>query len=257
MPFRVVIPARYASSRLPGKPLADLGGKPMVVRVAERAALSGAEEIWVATDHAMVGAAAERYGFSAVMTREDHASGTDRIAEVAAELGWSDDAIVVNVQGDEPLIDPALIRQVAHELEEGSDAVMATACHPISSIEEFLNPNVVKVVCDARGHALYFSRAPMPWPRDAFAASRSELPAGLPAMRHVGLYAYRVAFLRRYGALSPSPLERFEALEQLRVLWHGFRIRVVEADHAPEAGVDTVEDLERIRCKFDVRDELA
>lgn len=253
MSFKVVIPARFASTRLPGKPLADIGGKPMVVRVAERAAQSGAEEIWVATDHAEVRLAVERQGYSAIMTREDHASGTDRIAEVAGKLGWNDDAIVVNVQGDEPLIDPALIGHVARELAQDADAAVATACHPISSVEEFLNPNVVKVVCDARGHALYFSRAPMPWPRDAFAATRSELPVGLPARRHIGIYAYRVSFLRRYGALSPSPLEHFEALEQLRVLWHGFRIRVAEIDHAPEAGVDTAEDLVRIRCKFDVR----
>jgi 3-deoxy-manno-octulosonate cytidylyltransferase (CMP-KDO synthetase) len=251
--FKVVIPARFASTRLPGKPLADIGGKPMIVRVAERAAQSGAKEIWVATDHAEVSLAVERQGYSAIMTREDHASGTDRIAEVTGKLGWSDDAIVVNVQGDEPLIDPALIGHVAHELAQDPDAAVATACHPISSVEEFLNPNVVKVVCDARGHALYFSRAPMPWPRDAFAAARSELPAGLPARRHIGIYAYRVSFLRRYGALSPSPLEHYEALEQLRVLWHGFRIRVAEIDHAPEAGVDTAEDLARIRCKFDVR----
>jgi 3-deoxy-manno-octulosonate cytidylyltransferase (CMP-KDO synthetase) len=251
--FKVVIPARFASTRLPGKPLADIGGKPMIVRVAERAAQSGAKEIWVATDHAEVRLAVERQGYSAIMTREDHASGTDRIAEVTGKLGWSDDAIVVNVQGDEPLIDPALIGHVACELARDPDAAVATACHPISSVEEFLNPNVVKVVCDARGHALYFSRAPMPWPRDAFAAARSELPAGLPARRHIGIYAYRVSFLRRYGALSPSPLEHYEALEQLRVLWHGFRIRVAEIDHAPEAGVDTAEDLARIRCKFDVR----
>jgi 3-deoxy-manno-octulosonate cytidylyltransferase (CMP-KDO synthetase) len=159
------------------------------------------------------------------------------------------------VQGDEPLIDPALIDHVARELEQCPDAAVATACHPISSVEEFLNPNVVKVACDARSHALYFSRAPIPWPRDAFAATRSELPTGLPARRHIGIYAYRVSFLRRYGALSPSPLELFEALEQLRVLWHGFRIRVAEIDHAPEPGVDTAEDLARIRCKFDARSD--
>ncbi|MBA3902293.1 MAG: 3-deoxy-manno-octulosonate cytidylyltransferase [Rhodocyclaceae bacterium] len=255
MSFKVVIPARFASSRLPGKPLADIGGKPMVVRVAERAVQSGADDIWVATDHAEVRVAVEEQGFSVIMTREDHVSGTDRIAEVAGKLGWSDDTIVVNVQGDEPLIDPALIDHVARELEQCPDAAVATACHPISSVEEFLNPNVVKVACDARSHALYFSRAPIPWPRDAFAATRSELPTGLPARRHIGIYAYRVSFLRRYGALSPSPLELFEALEQLRVLWHGFRIRVAEIDHAPEPGVDTAEDLARIRCKFDARSD--
>lgn len=253
--FKVVIPARFASSRLPGKPLSDIGGKPMVVRVAERAAQSGADEIRVATDHPDVAAAVERYGFSAVMTREDHASGTDRIAEVAHKLGWDAAAVVVNVQGDEPLIEPGLIDDVARELERDRDAAVATACHALSGVADFLNPNVVKVVCDARGHALYFSRAPIPWPRDAFAASLSALPDGLPARRHIGIYAYRVSFLRRYGALSPSPLEQFEALEQLRVLWHGFRIRVAEIDHAPEAGVDTAEDLARVRCKFDVSKE--
>lgn len=252
MSFKVVVPARYASSRLPGKPLADIAGKPMVVRVAERAAQSGASEILVATDHEEVRAAVERHGFAAVMTRVDHASGTDRIAEVAVRLGWGDDTVVVNVQGDEPLIDPALIGRVAAELAHDADAAVATACHPIADVKEFFNPNVVKVITDVRGHALYFSRAPIPWPRDAFAADRTRLPDGLPARRHVGIYAYRCSFLRRYGVLSPSPLEAFEALEQLRVLWHGFRIRVAMIDHAPESGVDTPEDLERIRCKFDV-----
>jgi len=252
MPFKVVIPARHASSRLPGKPLVDIAGKPMVVRVAERAVQSGAMEVIVATDHEEVRAAVERHGFSAMMTRVDHASGTDRIAEVADRLGWGDDIVVVNVQGDEPLIAPTLIDQVAAELARDADAAVATACHPVSSIAEFVNPNVVKVVCDVRGHALYFSRAPIPWPRDAFAADRTTLPDALPAQRHIGIYAYRCSFLRRYGALSPSPLEGFEALEQLRVLWHGFRIRVAMIVDAPEAGVDTPEDLERIRCKFDV-----
>ena len=253
MPFKVVIPARHASSRLPGKPLVDIAGKPMVVRVAERAVQSGAMEVIVATDHEDVRAAVERHGFPALMTRVDHASGTDRIAEVVDRLGWGDDIVVVNVQGDEPLIAPSLIDQVAAELARGADAAVATACHPVSSIAEFVNPNVVKVVCDVRGHALYFSRAPIPWPRDAFATDRTTLPDALTAQRHIGIYAYRCSFLRRYGALSPSPLEGFEALEQLRVLWHGFRIRVTEIAHAPESGVDTPEDLERIRCKFDVR----
>lgn len=255
MSFKVVIPARYASSRLPGKPLADIAGKPMVVRVAERVAKSGASEILVATDHEEVRAAVERHGYRVAMTRADHASGTDRLAEVAAGQGWSEDVIVVNVQGDEPLIEPALIDQVALELERDAEAAVATACHPIESIEDFLNPNVVKVVCDARGHALYFSRAPIPWPRDAFALDRHQLPEGLGARRHIGIYAYRVAFLRRYGALGPSPNEAIESLEQLRVLWHGFRLRVADVSGAPEPGVDTVEDLARIRCKFDVRKE--
>ena len=253
MSFKVVIPARYASSRLPGKPLADIAGKPMVVRVAEQAAQSGASEILVATDHEAVRSAVEKHGFAAVMTRADHASGTDRIAEVAARRGWGDETIVVNVQGDEPCIEPELIDQMALELASDADAAVATACQPIGSAEEFFNPNVVKVVCDHRGHALYFSRAPIPWPRDAFAADRASLPPELPAQRHIGIYAYRSGFLRRYGALASSPLESFEALEQLRMLWHGFRIRVARIGHAPEAGVDTEEDLARIRCKFDVR----
>ena len=253
MSFKVVIPARYASSRLPGKPLADIAGKPMVVRVAERAVKSGATEVLVATDHIEVRDAVERHGYRAVMTRADHASGTDRIAEVAAAEGWHDDVIVINVQGDEPLIEPTLIDELARALESDAGASVATACHPIGSIEEFLNPNVVKVVCDAHGRALYFSRAPIPWPRDAFALGQHQLPEGLGARRHIGIYAYRVAFLRRYGALDPSPNEAIESLEQLRVLWHGFRLRVADVVHAPEPGVDTAEDLERIRCKFDVR----
>ncbi len=250
MSFKVVIPARYASSRLSGKPLADIAGKPMVVRVAERAALSGASEIMVATDHEDVRIAVERHGFEAVMTRPDHPSGTDRIAEVVAKRGWGDDILVVNVQGDEPFIDPGLIDQVAGELAADAEAAVATACHAIGSADEFFNSNVVKVVCDARGHAAYFSRAPIPWPRDAFAVERTRLPDGLPAKRHIGIYAYRCGFLRRYQALSPSPLETFEVLEQLRVLWHGFRIRVAETRYAPEAGVDTPEDLQRARQRF-------
>lgn len=253
MSFKVVIPARFASSRLPGKPLADIAGKPMVVHVAERAVQSGADEVIVATDHADVKDAVERHGFAAVMTRVDHASGTDRIVEVAARRGWGRDEIVANVQGDEPCIEAGLIRQVAEELAADAEAAVATACHPLGSVEEFFNPNVVKVVCDARGHALYFSRAPIPWPRDAFAAARDRLPEGIPARRHIGIYAYRVAFLRRYGALGQVSLERFEALEQLRILWHGFRIRVTEIGEVPEGGVDTAADLERIRRKFDVR----
>lgn len=250
MSFKVVIPARYASSRLPGKPLADIAGKPMVVRVAERAVQSGASEVLVATDHEEVLAAVERQGFAAVMTRLDHISGTDRVAEVAAQRGWSDEVLVVNVQGDEPFIEPELINQVARELAADPDAAVATACHPIVGVEEFFNPNVVKVVCDIRGHAQYFSRAPVPWPRDAFAADRTQLPEDLPARRHIGVYAYRCGFLRRYGALSQSPLEGFEALEQLRVLWHGFRIRVAEVEQLPENGVDTPEDLQRARRRY-------
>ena len=251
MKFKVVVPARYASTRLPAKPLLDLGGRPMVARVAERAALSGAEEVWVATDHAAVLAAAEAHGLSVLLTRTDHPSGTDRLAEVVERRGWDDDTIVVNVQGDEPLIDPALIARIARQLAE-SDADIATVAHPIDDAADFFNPNIVKVVCTAAGDALYFSRAPIPYARDHFAreAGGETLPAGLPAYRHVGLYAYRARFLRAYAQLTPSPLEGFEALEQLRALWHGFRINVVIAAHLPAAGVDTPEDAERMQKWF-------
>lgn len=250
-PFRVVIPARYASTRLPGKPLADIGGKPMVVRVLERASASGAQSVCVATDHQAVFDAVRDAGGEALMTRPDHASGTDRLAEVVDTLGWQDDEIVVNVQGDEPLIDPGLIATVARVLADSPDAAVATAAHPIADASTMFDPNAVKVVCDARGHALYFSRAPIPWARDAFVRGRESLPEGLPVQRHVGLYAYRVAFLRRYSRLAPSPLEQWEALEQLRVLWHGERIAVASIAVAPAAGVDTPEDLARVQRAFD------
>lgn len=250
MSFRVVIPARYASTRLPGKPLADLAGKPMVVRVVEAATDSGAEEIIVATDDARVGEAVAAHGHVAVMTRSDHASGTDRIAEVAERRGWSDHAIVVNVQGDEPLIEPALIAAVARALDADRAASIATAAHRIHDMAEFLNPNVVKVVTAANGRALYFSRAPIPWHRDGLAQQRETLPAELMVRRHIGLYAYRVGFLRRYGGLAPAPIEHWEALEQLRALWHGFHIHVIDCPYAPEAGVDTPADLERVRMCF-------
>lgn len=227
----------------------------MIVRVAE--AVQGVDgdrtDLWVATDHADIVKAVEKYGFKAVMTRSDHASGTDRIAEVAQRLGWGEEEIVVNVQGDEPLIEPALVGMVAAALHEDAGAAIATASHAILDAADFFNPNVVKVVCAADGRALYFSRAPIPWDRDGFAGSRAELPPDLPAQRHIGLYAYRVGFLRQYGRLLPSPLERCEALEQLRALWHGFAIRVVSSDHVPAAGVDTPEDLERVRREFDHR----
>ena len=245
--FRIVIPARYASTRLPAKPLADIGGRPMIVRVLERVQAAGASEVWVATDHGAVRAAVEAAGGHALMTRADHPSGTDRLAEVAERLGWADDDIVVNVQGDEPLIDPALVTAVAAALAGDAEAAICTAAHPLADAGEAFNPNVVKAVCDAAGRALYFSRAPIPWARDAWASTRDALPAGLPMLRHVGLYAYRAGFLHRYAALAPSPLEQWEALEQLRALWHGFHIRVVELEAAPAAGVDTVEDLERVR----------
>ena len=250
--FKVVIPARYASTRLPAKPLLDLGGKPMVVRVAERARLSGAEEIWVATDHPQVRDAVEAHEIAALMTRSDHATGTDRLAEVVEARGWAGETIVVNVQGDEPLIEPEVILQTARQLA-ASGADIATVAHPIADAADFFNPNVVKVVCRADGDAAYFSRAPIPYARDHFARENGgeTLPAGLPAYRHVGLYAYRASFLKAYSALSVAPTEQFESLEQLRALWHGYRISVALIDAAPAAGVDTPEDAERMRKLFD------
>lgn len=251
--LRIVIPARHASTRLPGKPLADIAGKPMIVRVAEAAQACPNDGIWVATDHEEIRAVAVAHGFNAMLTRADHPSGTDRIAEVAIRMGWSDDEIVVNLQGDEPLIEPALIEAVAAALREDAGAAIATASYAIDSPADFFNPNVVKVVCDARGRALYFSRAPIPWDRDAFSTSREALPGDLSAQRHIGLYAYRVGFLRSYGQLRPTQLERSEALEQLRALWHGYAIRVVRCNQAPAAGVDTPADLERVRREFERR----
>ena len=246
MAFKAVIPARHASSRLPGKPLADIAGLPMVVHVARRALASGADEVVVATDDARVRDAVAAHGLAVEMTDPAHPSGTDRIAEVAIRRDWPDDAVVVNVQGDEPLIEPSLVASVARALREG-DADIATAAHPLHDAAQFMDPNVVKVVCDERGHALTFSRAPIPWPRDAFAHDRSALPADLPALRHIGIYAYTVRYLRRHGTLAVTALERFECLEQLRALGWGFRICVHIADQAPAAGVDTPADLERVR----------
>ncbi|MEO6929561.1 MAG: 3-deoxy-manno-octulosonate cytidylyltransferase [Casimicrobiaceae bacterium] len=245
--FCVLIPARYASTRLPGKPLADLGGVPMVVRVAHRAQQSGAARVVIATDDARVAAAAAAHGCDAVMTRADHATGTDRLAEAAVLLELPDDGIVVNVQGDEPLLEPALIRQMADTLAAHPDAAIATACHPLQDVAEAFNPNVVKVVRDAAGYAMYFSRATIPWARDAFARSQHALPVAMPLYRHYGLYAYRVNFLRRYPTLAPAPVEVLEALEQLRALWHGYRIIVDVTDGTPAPGVDTPQDLERVR----------
>lgn len=250
MGFRIVIPARYASTRLPGKPLADIAGKPMVVRVAEAASKSGADEVWVATDDQRVFDAVHSHGHRVLMTRLDHPTGTDRLAEVAAQLAWVESDIVVNVQGDEPQMDPALVREVAAALALDGQASIATAAHPLTDVDEFLSPNVVKVVSGENGRALYFSRAPIPWPRDAFAANRDALPAEFPARRHIGLYAYRVGFLRCYGQLQPAPTEQWESLEQLRALAHGYVIKVVDCAHAPAGGVDTPGDLERVRCHF-------
>lgn len=255
--FKAVVPARYASSRLPAKPLADIGGKPMVVRVAEQALKSSADEVLVATDHADIFAACEHHGIRALMTRADWPTGTDRIAEVAKALGWNPSQVVVNVQGDEPLIDPRLIDQVAQTLLEG-DQDMATCAHPLHSWAEFLSPNVVKIALNHQLEALYFSRAPIPYPRDLMLKySMEELinlaPSPLPAtaVRHVGLYAYRTHFLANYQSLAPAHTEQQESLEQLRALAHGYRIKVCMIQGAPAAGVDTAEDLARVRAHFD------
>ena len=241
MTFKVVIPARYASTRLQGKPLLDIAGKPMVVRVAEQAEKSGASEIIIATDFEKITQAASEHNIKAVMTRIDHQSGTDRIAEVAQKLGWSDDEIVVNVQGDEPLIDPTLIQEVAAYLAQSHDAVMATACHAIHDEASLLNPNIVKVVIDAHGNALYFSRATIPYPRDDI------YKQNIQAYRHIGIYAYRVGFLKQYAQLAVTELEKIESLEQLRVLHHGYKIGVTITKNAPASGVDTQEDLDYVR----------
>ena len=248
MAFTVIIPARLASTRLPNKPLADLGGKPMVVRVAERAREAGAERIIVATDHEDIRAACAAHGVEACMTRADHPSGTDRIAEVARLMQLPPQAVVVNLQGDEPLIDPTLLAAAAARIS--ADVPMSTCAHPLHDAADAFNPNVVKVVLDKAGRALYFSRATIPWHRDAFAQDCGALPAGYVPLRHIGLYAYRNDFLQAYPALEQSPLEQIEALEQLRVLWHGYPIAVHVTDAAPAAGVDTPEDLERVRQHY-------
>ena len=252
--FNVVIPARHASTRLPGKPLLHIAGKPMIVRVAEQAAMSGAQQIWIATDHHAIANVVHEHGFKACLTRDTHASGTDRIAEVVEQQGWADDTIVVNVQGDEPLMPPALIRAVARHLHDHPECAIATACHAIHDEASMRNPNIVKTVLDKQGNALYFSRAPIPYPRDAFAAGDG-LPADLPALRHIGIYAYRASFLRAYGQLSPAPIEQYESLEQLRALYHGYKIGVVIADTAPPGGVDTEQDLQAAREAFEARDK--
>ena len=246
--FTVLIPARYASTRLPAKALADIGGRPMVVRVAERARASGAHRVVVATDDPRIAEAVIAHRFDAIMTRATHATGTDRLAEAATVLALGADEIVVNVQGDEPLLEPALIRRVAELLAERDDAAMATACHRIVDDAEAFNPNVVKVVLDRRRYALYFSRATIPWARDAFANGGRNVPGDMPLYRHYGLYAYRVRFLQTFPTLTPAPIEAFEALEQLRALWHGYRITVEIADGTPAPGVDTEDDLARVRA---------
>ena len=247
MGFTVLIPARLASTRLPDKPLADIAGRPMVVRVAERARASAAQRVVVAADDARIVQACQAHGVEALLTRTDHVSGSDRLAEACELLNLADDAVVVNVQGDEPLIDPALIDSVAAVLEASAGASMSTAAHPIASFDEFTNPNVVKAVLDAQGFALYFSRAPIPWWRDGFTAGGTALPEPAP-LRHVGIYGYRAGFLRQFPRFSPAPMEQTEALEQLRAMWHGHRIAVHVSDSAPGIGVDTPDDLARVRA---------
>jgi 3-deoxy-manno-octulosonate cytidylyltransferase (CMP-KDO synthetase) len=238
------------SSRLPGKMLADVAGRPLVVWAAERARASGADDVIIATDHQEIADAVATRGWKVCTTSVAHPTGTDRLAEAVALLGLAPEEIVVNVQGDEPLIDPMLVRKVAAELALRPKASIATAAHPITSAAEFFDPNVVKVVIDTGGYAQYFSRAPIPYARDAFARSRSELPADLPALRHIGIYAYRVSYLTEYANLSPTAAERFEALEQLRALGHGHRIAVTFWDGPMEPGVDTADDLERVRKRL-------
>ena len=258
MDFHVVIPARFASTRLPGKPLLPIAGKPMVVRVAEQAAKSGAQQIWIATDHQPIIAAAHEHGFKACLTHTHHQSGTDRIAEVVEQRNWPDDAIVVNVQGDEPLMPPALVRAVAQHLHDHPECTIATACHPIHDEASMRNTNIVKVVLDKQGNALYFSRAPIPWPRDAFSppsplprGERGHLPENLTVLRHIGIYAYRAGFLRAFRQLTPAAIEQAEALEQLRALWHGYKIGVTVTSDAPPCGVDTEADLHTARSTFE------
>jgi 3-deoxy-manno-octulosonate cytidylyltransferase (CMP-KDO synthetase) len=242
--FVVALPARHAASRLPGKPLRPLGGEPLVLHVARRALAAGAREVWVATDDARIADALAATPVRVAMTSADHASGTDRLAECARLAGWSDDTVVVNLQGDEPFAPVAGIRAVARLLSD-SPAPMATLAATIDDVEQLLDPNAVKVVADATGHALYFSRAPIPWPRDAFARSRDALPSIGPWLRHIGIYAYRAGFLQTFAALPPGRLEAIESLEQLRVLEAGYRIAVAVTPAPFPPGVDTVEDLER------------
>ncbi|CAG7600290.1 3-deoxy-manno-octulosonate cytidylyltransferase [Candidatus Vallotia tarda] len=259
--FTVIVPARLASTRLPRKPLVDLAKKPMIVHVAERARASGASRVLIATDAQAVLDVCQAYGIEALLTRTDHPTGTDRLAEVVEACRFSDDALIVNVQGDEPLIEPRLVADVATHLAANQDCAIATAAHPITELEEVFNPNIVKVVLNARGLALYFSRAPIPWSRDVYQpqwrSENSALPVTRPLAlstaavhRHIGLYAYRAGFLRRYPGLTQSPIEITEALEQLRALWHGERIAVLLTPQASPAGVDTLADLERVRAMF-------
>lgn len=247
MSFTVVIPARYGSSRLPGKPLADIGGKPMIQHVVERAEASGAAEVIVATDDMRVKEGVDKFGGRVMMTSNEHSSGTERLAEVIEQLALAENEVVVNVQGDEPFIPPEIIRQVADNLANQRQAPMATLAVPITDAEDIFNPNTVKVVTDAAGYALYFSRAAIPWDREHFSAERATNVVTEHYHRHIGIYAYRAGFVRRYVEWQPSPIEQLESLEQLRVLWHGERIHVAEAILAPATGIDTEEDLQRAR----------
>jgi 3-deoxy-manno-octulosonate cytidylyltransferase (CMP-KDO synthetase) len=251
--FIALIPARLASTRLPEKPLADLGGLPMVVRVARRAAASGAQRVVVCADDPRIRVACQQHGVESILTSPEHPSGTDRLSEAVTQLGLDPSALIVNVQGDEPLIEPATISAVARLLQQRSDCDIATVAHPLQRTEELFDPNVVKVVTDAAGLALLFSRAPIPWSRDHFGdAGRGTVvdrwPDDLPALRHVGLYAYRAGFLQRFRQLTPAPIELAEKLEQLRALWHGVRIAVMKIDSPMPPGVDTPEDLARVRA---------
>ncbi len=250
MGFTVLVPARLASSRLPDKPLADIAGVPMVVRVAQAAARSGAARVVVAGDSPSIVTACQAHGVEALLTRSNHPSGSDRLAEACCLLGLDGDDLVVNVQGDEPLIAPAMVDACAALLRQRRDCVMATVAHAIDDVAEFSNPNVVKVVLDAAGRALYFSRAPIGWWRDGFAQGIHHLPTSPAPLRHVGLYAYRAGFLRRFPTLAVAPLETLESLEQLRVLWHGERIAVFVSTERPGPGVDTPDDLARVRAIF-------
>jgi 3-deoxy-manno-octulosonate cytidylyltransferase (CMP-KDO synthetase) len=252
--YTVLIPARLGSSRLPGKPLADIAGIPMVVRVAQRvrSGVDAAVRIVVAADSVEIISVCNTHGVEAILTRQDHPSGSDRLAEASAILGLADDELVVNVQGDEPLIDPGLVTAVAQVLIAHPEASMGTAAHAIDTVADFTNPNVVKVVLDASGLAMYFSRAPIAWWRDGLIGGQMTLPEPAP-LRHIGIYAYRVGFLRRFPTLAAAPIEATEALEQLRAMWHGYRVAVHVSDQAPGTGVDTAEDLERVRRIFQTR----
>ena len=246
MSFTVIIPARFASSRLPGKPLADIAGKPMIQHVFEKAQQSGASRVIIATDNKQVEKAAKAFGAEVCMTSEAHNSGTERLAEVVSKLGIADDEIIVNVQGDEPLIPPVIIQQVAQNLAE-NQVNMATLAVKLETKEELFNPNCVKVVTDQKGMALYFSRAAIPFARDYFADCNDAFVASQPYLRHIGIYAYRAKFVNQYIRWQPTVLEKLESLEQLRALWYGEKIHVELAKEAPQVGVDTLEDLERVR----------